>query len=374
MNARSRVDAVIVGAGIAGLTAAVALADAGVEVLVHEARDRVGGRAHSLPAGTGVIELGATWFWPDEPLTRSLSERFGLDTFAQHRRGDALFEPDRHRPQRLTGNPIDVESSRFVGGTQALAERLAEQLPPGRIRFSDPVTALTVTSDGVRVDTSGGSGVADQVILAVPPALAVDRITITPPLPPAVESIAAGTEVWMGRTVKAVAVYDTPFWRVEGLAGAAVSHLGPFREIHDHSGPGGHPAALFGFAPAERLAHPTASAIAATFRNQLCRIFGTPAAAARDIHIADWSRERFTTPEPHHRGSTATFGDDVFQKPAHDRIHWASTETATAYAGHIEGALRAGRRAAHAAAIGLGVRTVRAHDADDNSVIAPTGR
>ncbi|MFG3420945.1 FAD-dependent oxidoreductase [Micromonospora sp. NPDC048063] len=84
-------------------------------------------------------------------------------------------------------------------------------------------------------------------------------------------------------------------------------------------------------------------------------MLGRQADHVREIHVVDWSRERFTVPRhPAYRTSTDTFGAAVFQQPVHDRVHWASTETATAYAGHIEGAVRAGLSAAKTIA-----RTVR---------------
>jgi monoamine oxidase len=55
--------AVVVGAGLAGLSAALVLHDAGVPVTVLEARDRVGGRVWSVQLGNGAIaELWAEWF------------------------------------------------------------------------------------------------------------------------------------------------------------------------------------------------------------------------------------------------------------------------------------------------------------------------
>ncbi|HTU61223.1 MAG TPA: FAD-dependent oxidoreductase, partial [Polyangiales bacterium] len=52
-------DVLILGAGIAGLAAARALSERGVRCVVLEARDRIGGRIHSLQLDTGVVELGA---------------------------------------------------------------------------------------------------------------------------------------------------------------------------------------------------------------------------------------------------------------------------------------------------------------------------
>jgi len=137
------------------------------------------------------------------------------------------------------------------------------------------------------------------------------------------------------------------FWRDVGLAGAAVSHVGPFRELHDHSGPHARPAAIFGFADAEQFAGGDSEQVAAAFTGQLTRLFGPQAAAPLQVHAVDWSRERYTTPAaPSLRASTGTYSHQQLQEPALGRLHWASTETALAYAGHIEGALRAGASAA----------------------------
>ncbi len=112
---------------------------------------------------------------------------------------------------------------------------------------------------------------AKHVIIAVPPALAAELIGFTPDLPADVRKAAKKTPVWMGEMVKAVAVYDSPFWRNHQLAGSAMSYKGPFREIHDHSGPTGdsQTGALFGFAHSGTFTHHNEEQIAEEFREPL---------------------------------------------------------------------------------------------------------
>jgi monoamine oxidase len=52
---------VVVGAGIAGLTVANALAHGGVECVVVEARDRIGGRLHTVDLAGSPVDLGGSW-------------------------------------------------------------------------------------------------------------------------------------------------------------------------------------------------------------------------------------------------------------------------------------------------------------------------
>lgn len=336
-------DVVVVGAGISGLSATRELITAGLTVTVLEARNRVGGRLLSHPTSTTPLDLGATWFWPGEPHVARLIEELGIATFGQHLDGDAMYhEPGRSRA--VGGNPLDVPSGRFVGGADGLTEAIADRLPRDAVRLNQVVRSIESTQEHLVVTTSENDYRAGHVVLAVPPALAAHQIAFRPALPDRLMGLAKITPVWMGGTTKVVAHYADPFWRRNGLAGSAISHYGPMREMHDMSGPDGSPAAIFGFVPSTPGA---ATVEKQEIVAQLVEIFGPQAAEPLDVIIQDWRREEFTTP-PGGEQLTAyqAYGHDLYAEAAMDgRLHWSSTETAHQSPGHIEGAISAAHRA-----------------------------
>ncbi len=276
-------------------------------------------------------------------------DELGIRTHSHYLDGDALYHDPANGSQRLEGNPIDVPSYRFTDGATSITDTLASQLPNGVLRLASParsVTAIeTPLGQALRVEHADGHVDAEHVIVALPPALAIERIRFTPPLPQQVAGLAEITPVWMGAIAKVVVRYPTAFWRTLGLSGSAFSRMGPMGELHDMSGPDGNPAALFGFAV---LAANTPPPTPHQIRRQLTEIFDSNAPEPTEILVADWRSDPNTSP-PGVEGLVAyqTFGHDLYQSPTMGgRLHWASTETSPVNPGHIDGAIVAAERAA----------------------------
>ncbi|KAM0632006.1 hypothetical protein D7B24_003933 [Verticillium nonalfalfae] len=101
----SEVDAIVVGGGFSGLTAAYELQQSGYTTLVLEATHLLGGKSRSqrLKTGPGVAELGATWINNKTQKTvYEYSERFGLDTVVQYNDGDTIFQGEDGKVTRST--------------------------------------------------------------------------------------------------------------------------------------------------------------------------------------------------------------------------------------------------------------------------------
>ena len=125
-------DAVVIGAGLAGLAAARALHAAGREAVVLEARDRVGGRTLNEPIGDDkVVEIGAQWVGPTQDRVLALIGELGLETFPTHVAGVNIFEREG-RLGRYSGtipkvNPVGLAE---VGLLLRRLNRMAAQVPP----------------------------------------------------------------------------------------------------------------------------------------------------------------------------------------------------------------------------------------------------
>lgn len=334
----------IVGGGLAGLSLAEALQARGDDYLLVEARGRLGGRILTQVHAGGYFDLGPAWFWPGQPRIARLIDRLGLESFEQFADGILTFEDERGQVQRGRGFASMQGSLRLKDGLGALTGTLAERLPDDRKRLNAEVTMLEKSDDGIRATLADGDTItADTIVLALPPRLAA-RIEFAPVLPASATRSMRATATWMAGQVKAVAIYDRPFWREAGLSGDVTSRFGPMVEIHDASPAESGPYALFGFIGVPPEARLDEDRLRHQVTAQLGRLFGPQAAQPIHLYVKDWADDPHTATEAD-KAPLYAHPDYGLPQPMAGlwdrRLHFAGTEIARQFGGYIEGALEA---------------------------------
>jgi monoamine oxidase len=452
--AHVKTDVVVVGGGLAGLTAARALRKSGHSVIVLEARDRVGGRTLNHPLGDGqAIEAGGEFVGPTQDRVLALAKSVGVGTFKAFNEGENVYIHDGNRStypavpglpnppedpnvfkdvlavlgkgdaisrpvgvnapwnaktaakldkqtfaqwvraetkSPLTGPIVDAtaealygkdasqlsllfnafytaaagdakhpgafarlvsvtggaQESRFKGGSQLIALKLAAQLGK-RVRLNSQVRSITQTKKGVKVVADRVTVEARRVIVAVPPVLA-RNIHFSPALPTAKQKLLA--RYTPGDMIKAQLIYPTPWWRAKGLSGQLVVPAGPAGITYENTPESGAPGVILGFVGgrfAKRFRALDTAGRKQAFVDELAAALGEEARGDSEYFDMDWTAEPFTRGCP--TGSTAPgvlsrYGSHI--RPPIGRIHWAGTETSDYWAGYMDGAVRSGERVA----------------------------
>ena len=239
---------------------------------------------------------------------------------------------------------------RFQGGAAKVAEAMAAALSTGSISFGSPVEAITSDSHGVTVTAAGEAGQvefrASHVVVALPPALR-GQIQFSPELP---AKSAAASKWKMANLTKCFAVYDEPFWRADGYTGEALTDSAPGGLTFDVSPPDASCGILVGFAggnDARDLEVLSEADGRAAVLNGFARLYGDKALKPTDWVTRPWKAERWSGGGPVAFGppGAITGTREALREPV-GRIHWAGTETSPLRGGFIDGAIRAGERAA----------------------------
>ncbi len=229
----------IIGAGIAGLSAAHALDAAGRDVEVIEARDRIGGRVNTDTSLGFAADLGASWLHGSEgnPLTEVI-DQLGMrraisdESWIVRANGSSLNDDE------IPGwvNEVSNYNNRAGASKDAMNEwgyvftsdYSGEELlfPDGYGQIFDAfdggydlalntvVTNIDYSGTAVRVTTDSGTATFDAVIVTVPlGVLKAGSIAFTPALPSATQN--AIDVLGYGTLDKIYLQFDEVFWDTE---------------------------------------------------------------------------------------------------------------------------------------------------------------
>ena len=290
-------------------------------------------------SGRFLLDLGIESVFSAEPRDLSLLWTLFYIAAAGNEQTPGSFN-------RLINTADGAQDSRFVGGSQRVSIEAARRLG-GRVLLREPVRLVSQSRSGVRVRTDHYSLTAKRVIVTVPPTLRA-AIRFAPQLPPLQAQL--GQRFPMGTVYKVMALYDRPFWRDAGLTGQATSDTGPVKITFDNSPPDNGPGVLLGFIEAQdgrRALGMSAAQRRDAVIESFARYFGGAARSPTSYIEKSWAQELYTggcyggyLPP----GVLLDYGTAI-RRP-HGRVHWAGTETATYWAGYMDGAVRSGERAA----------------------------
>ncbi|MGA7204555.1 MAG: NAD(P)/FAD-dependent oxidoreductase [Specibacter sp.] len=240
-----------------------------------------------------------------------------------------------------------ILDKRVVGGMQGVSIALAGKLGENVILNSAARTVRWDEADGdYRVTVTSDNAVvnAKRVVMAVPPNL-YSRVSFDPPLPRRQHQMHQHQS--LGLVIKVHAVYDTPFWREDGLCGTGFSASSLVQEVYDntnHEDPRGTLVAFisdekadyaFSLSPEQRKKEITAA---------LADFLGDAAAEPVVYYESDWGSEEWTRgayAASYDLGGLHRYGPD--QLTPVGPIHWSCSDLAAEGYQHVDGAVRMGQ-------------------------------
>lgn len=338
---------IIIGAGLCGLTTAYLLRKAGRDVMLIEARDRIGGRIYTLEEEQSTpLEMGATWLGEKHVHLLDLIKELKLEIFPQHLGGTAIYEPISTSPPQLVKLPPNDEPSyRIKGGTTALINALRDHLDSDHIYLGEVVEAIQQQKDKrIAVVTQNTTFTADQLVITVPPYLWQSTIKFSPEVNEALVQTAKHTHTWMGESIKVGLRYGEPFWRKENTSGTIFSSVGPIPEMYDHSDYKNEKFALVGFMNGV-YANTTREHRLQLILQQLEKYYGPQVKQYLSYEEGVWAQETFTYQPysssllPHQNNGNELLRSEHWGT----RLFFAGSETAPQFPGYMDGAVQSAR-------------------------------
>jgi len=408
MTLPSSVDVAIIGAGAAGLGAAHALKDSGVSAIVLEARDRVGGRGHTILAAPDVIfDVGCGWLhsadqnsfvkiagqldfevdktrppWREQAVHKAfpppLRAEFlaALDAFydrAEHAAVQAM-KSGRDGAANLCLEPgnrwnsmIDAIST-YINGCEldqvslldmdayedtdinwrvrrGYGALIAAYGATCPLALNCVVTLIDHSGKRVRIETSQGTLAADRVIVTVPTNLIADEaIRFHPPLPAKVD---AARGLPLGLADKVTLALDEPdALPVEGnLRGATMrTEMGTY-----HMRPFGQPCieGFFGGRFAQSLEDAGEGALAAASVDEIVSFLGNDfRRKLKPLAESRWAHDPFARGSYSHALPGHAEDRAVLAAPVDGRLFFAGEATSPGFFSTAHGARDSGERAA----------------------------
>jgi len=404
----SSVEVAIIGAGAAGLGAANALKNSGLSVLVLEARDRVGGRAHTIMASPDVtFDVGCGWLhsadqnsfvkiaedlnfeinkslppWRERAYGKAFPQddrddyMRALDAFYD-RAGKAAIESEqsgRDVPASLflepgnRWNPMIDAISTYINGCELDSVSLLDMEAyedtdlNWRIRrgygaliaaygatcplaLNCQVTLVDHSAKRIRIETSRGTLTADKVIVTVPTSLIADEaIRFHPPLPAKID---AARGLPLGLADKVTLALDEPeALPTEGNLRAATMRtaMGTY-----HIRPFGQPCieGFFGGRFAQSLEDAGPGALAAASIDEIVSILGNDfRRKLKPLAESRWAHDPFARGSYSHALPGHAGDRAILAAPVDGRLFFAGEATSPGFFSTAHGARDSGERAA----------------------------
>jgi monoamine oxidase len=170
---RRTADVCIVGAGLAGLTAARNIVRSGRDVIVLEARDRAGGRTRNARVGPGVVtELGAEFVGPTQDRILALARAVGVDTFPTYNAGSNVLIVDGQRTlyPAATGfseQAAFVDAVSVIPALDAMAAQVGVTAPWKAPRASEWDAMTLGQFRDANIPSTGGRALFDAAVRGI---------------------------------------------------------------------------------------------------------------------------------------------------------------------------------------------------------------